>query len=193
MRIFIFLALIFVADSFFAVDSFAQQPEVENKSLKMYSVDVPETSMWKNNSDSNQLLFGRTLGSPISTVALTAKTYPSPPGLEGSISELLVQVTKAANKEANMSGRHQLISHSERIAERSDLECVEYEKEWIDQGGAATNWHKLNMQAKGHICFHPESPYILVEANYSIRDHSILLHEKAINEGEHFINSLKFD
>jgi len=193
MRIFIFLALILVTDNFFAADSFAQQPEIENKSLKIYSVDVPETAVWLNNSDSNQLLFGRTLGSPISTATLTAKTYPSPPGIEGSISELLLQVTKAANKEAKISGRYQLISHSERVAERSDLECVEYEKAWIDHGGAATNWQKLNMQAKGHICFHPGSPYILVEANYSIRDHSTLLHEKAIHEGEHFINSLKFD
>jgi len=49
------------------------------------------------------------------------------------------------------------------------------------------------MLAKGLICFHPESLYILVEVNYSIRGQSILLHEKAINEGEHFINSLKFD
>ena len=92
-----------------------------------------------------------------------------------------------------MSGRYQLIQHSEKVADRSDLDCVEYEKVWVDHGGVATNWQKLNMQAKGHICFHPDSPYILVEVNYSTRDHSTLLHEKAINEGEHFINSLKFD
>ena len=193
MRIFIVLVVIIVAVSFFPFDSFAQQPEVDNQSLKIYSVDVPETSVWKNNSDSYQLLFGRTLGAPLATVTLAAKSYPSPSELDGSISKLLLRITEAANKEAKMSGRYQLIQHSEKVADRSDLDCVEYEKVWVDHGGVATNWQKLNMQAKGHICFHPDSPYILVEVNYSTRDHSTLLHEKAINEGEHFINSLKFD
>ena len=140
MRIFIILVVIIVAVSFFPVDSFAQQPEVDNQSLRIYSVDVPETSVWKNNSDSYQLLLGRTLGSSLATVTLAAKSYPSPSELDGSISKLLLRITEAANKEAKMSGRYQLINHSVKVAERSDLDCVEYEKVWVDHGGAATNW-----------------------------------------------------
>ena len=51
--------------------SVAQQPD-GSQGLKTYSVDVPETSEWQNKSDSSQLLFGRTLSSPLSTLALSA-------------------------------------------------------------------------------------------------------------------------
>ncbi|MFH0780692.1 MAG: hypothetical protein V2B20_01915 [Pseudomonadota bacterium] len=193
MRTIIVSSLILIIVAFFEVDSFSQESETDNQSLKLYSVDVPETSIWKNNSSSNQLLFGRTLSGPLSTATLTAKSYPAPSGVGNSILELLAQVNKSAKDEVEVSGRYQLINHSEKVAGRSDLDCVKYEKEWIDHGGEKTNWQELKMLAKGYICFHPESPYHLVEVNYSIRDHSASMDEKALNEGEYFINSLQFD
>ena len=92
-----------------------------------------------------------------------------------------------------MGGRYQLTKHSEKTSKRSDFECVEYQKVWVDHGGDSTNGQKMHMQAKGLVCVHPSPPYRLIEVSYSIRDHSESVPEKALEEGEHFINSLRVD
>jgi len=169
----------------------AQELDKGKYKLESFVVELPTTSGWEDQSEPNYLNLGRTLGNPLYTFTLSARQYPLMPEAVASVSDLQVFVTKAAEKEAQTLGRYQLTTHSENQTSRLGMECVEYQKSWIDHGGEITQYKRLHMMASGLICIHPESAYRLIEISYSIRNSSGLVPEEIKKEGEIFINSLK--
>jgi len=169
----------------------AGELEGEKYELGAFSVVLPATSGWKNQSKPNELNLGRLLGNPLHTFTLSVRQYPLVPEPGASVSVVLASFRRAAEKEMQAKGRYQLTSHSENINIRSGLECVEYQKTWIDHGDSITQYKKLFMLGKGLVCIHPESACRLVEISYSSRNSSGGVSQEITAEGEAFINSLR--
>jgi hypothetical protein len=165
----------------------------DNLSLEAFTVDPPNSEKWQNQSKPKHLLYGRSLGDRYSTFTLEAHEYPVSPEPIESISSLYSQIQNLEQKRINIQniGRYEMTSHSEEIRNVNNLECVKYQKRWIDHGGTPTLNTELTMLATGFICIHPESKHQLIEVNYSSRNRSGQLSSESKAEGERFINSVR--
>ena len=170
----------------------AQEPTDKEYKLEAFSVTLPTNVVWRRiKSEPNQLEIGHSLGNSIYTFTLSAREYPLLPEPVASVSDLLVYIRNAAEKETKAKGRYQMTSHSETITNRLGFECVEFQKSWIDHGAAIIKDKELVMLANGLICIHPESAYRLIEISYSSRNNSGTVPLEIKNEGESFVNSLR--
>jgi hypothetical protein len=159
--------------------------------LEAFSVEMPTSPGWMRKISSSHVSLGRSLGSKFHTFSLDAREYPPAPMPVQSISEVLIGVRNAANKEANTKGRFELMSHFEAISTRSKIGCVEYQKSWKDHGGAATQHSELAMTTHGLVCVHPRFANRLIEISYSARNDTGTAPHEAKSEGEAFISSLQ--
>jgi hypothetical protein len=160
--------------------------------LQAFVVRLPLNPEWLKKHSFNQINLGCSIdGSPLHTFSLTAREYPVAPEQINSVVTLLKHTVNAYNNEALKEGRYKLTSHSETTTNRLGINCVEYNKSWVDYGGISTLNKKLLMVAHGSICIHPDSSDRLIEINYSSRNLSGNIPQELINEGEAFINSLQ--
>jgi hypothetical protein len=167
--------------------------EANNPPLISFTVETPTTDMWQKQSNSKHLLYGKSIGDEYSTFTIEAREYPVSPEPIESISSLLILLQTIFDKRMNNqnSGRNEMISHSEEIVKVNNLDCVKYQRRWVDHGGIATNNKELIMLATGYICIHPEFKNQLIEVNYSSRNSSGILTSEIKTEGERFINSIR--